>query len=139
YLNGTFVSDRIPGAYSGITTNSNDLALSINLAIPFVWYLFVTSKARLLKLLTGGILVMSLACIVVTFSRGGFVTLLGLLLWFACTRKQAGLGSLILSLLLLMAGPAVIEIFRAGGESRRIVRTVDSTMCFSGSATSSRV
>ena len=135
YLNGTFVSDRIPGAYSGITTNSNDLALSINLAIPFVGYLFVTSKARLLKLLTGGILVMSLACIVVTFSRGGFVTLLGLLLWFACTRKQAGLGSLILSLLLLMAGLAAIVIFGPEGYSERIASIVDSTKDSTGSAT----
>jgi len=107
YLSGTFGEnggfDRIPGAYGAITSNANDLALSLNLAIPFVWYLFITSKSRFTQLLTGGILVVSLACIVVTFSRAGFVTLVGLLLWFAYTRiKQVGLGSMVLSLLVIM-------------------------------------
>src|SRR5438105_1403699 len=36
YLTGTFVIyDRIVGAYAGITSNPNDLALSLNLAVPF--------------------------------------------------------------------------------------------------------
>src|SRR5207302_11084433 len=81
---------------------------------------------------------MSLACIVVTFSRGGFVTLLGLLMWFACTRKQAGLGSLILSLLLIMAGLSAIVIFGPEGYSDRIASVVDPTEDSTGSAAMSQ-
>src|SRR5207302_10327937 len=78
---------------------------------------------------------MSLACIVVTFSRGGFVTLLGLLMWFACTRKQAGLGSLILSILLIMAGLSAIVIFGPEGCFDRIASVVDPTKESTGSST----
>ena len=75
FLEGKFLHGRIAGAGLSIAANPNDLALTLNLAIPFALsYLSIYKKglkkgvcALFLFLVTGGV--------ICTFSRGGFVTL----------------------------------------------------------------
>ena len=88
--------DRIEGGFSGLTSNPNDLALSLDLIIPFVWFLFLSSKSGIQKSFTGATVVISLACIVLTSSRGGAITFLVMFIWY-CWNKTTGnrLGALL--------------------------------------------
>jgi probable O-glycosylation ligase (exosortase A-associated) len=69
---------RIAGyttAGSGLAANPNDLALMINLLIPFAAALMVMSRQWLPRLVAGGALLLGIAGVIVTFSRAGFLTL----------------------------------------------------------------
>jgi O-antigen ligase len=68
--------ERLNGVLGGIYTNPNDLAFAIVLSLPFCFVFLLTARGVLRKLLwTAGMLVMGVA-LVLTASRGGFVTLL---------------------------------------------------------------
>jgi probable O-glycosylation ligase (exosortase A-associated) len=84
YQSGVFLQtptgapERIAGyniGGSGLTSNPNDLALMINLLIPFAAGLMVVSSSLLQRLVAGGALLISMAGVIVTFSRAGFLTL----------------------------------------------------------------
>jgi probable O-glycosylation ligase (exosortase A-associated) len=69
---------RIAGyttAGSGLAANPNDLALMINLLIPFAAALAVTARRVLARVIAGAALVLGIAGVIVTFSRAGFLTL----------------------------------------------------------------
>lgn len=80
--------NRIIGGYSGLTANPNDLALAINLLIPFILYLYATSKSFAQRCIAGTVLGLGIICVVITFSRSGAVTLLGLVLWYLWTMQS---------------------------------------------------
>jgi putative inorganic carbon (hco3(-)) transporter len=94
YLSGNVLfsgsTGRARGGYSGLTGDPNDLALCLNIAIPFIWYLRKSSQTRMEKMLLTGMLILCVAGVVVSFSRGGFLGLLGLFLWSVIlhTRKH---------------------------------------------------
>jgi len=132
YLNGEFSFDgRIEGGLSGITSNANDLALTLNLALPFTWYLYKSSRSTIQKVTAVGIICLGVITIVITFSRGGFVTLLGLLLWMAVIKFKEHRGRVIFGGVLLFMG---FMFLTPGGYSTRVVSIVDTKQDKTGSA-----
>jgi len=84
---------RIAGyttAGSGLAANPNDLALMINLLIPFAAALVVTTRRLLPRLIAGAALLLGVAGVIVTFSRAGFLTLaaMGLVGLLALARRR---------------------------------------------------
>jgi O-antigen ligase len=133
FRQGIFIphTERIYGASTPLTMNPNDLALTLNLLIPFIGYLFLSSKSGLQRIVAGAILLASVVCVIVTYSRGGAITLLAILLWYVWTRSgPRRIGALIgVSLLIgviILVGPA--------GYSDRIVSSTDFSMDKTGSA-----
>jgi putative inorganic carbon (hco3(-)) transporter len=107
YRTGMLARGRIIGGYSGITHNPNDLALALNIVIPFMAYLYLTSKRTLHKSLAGMILISSIACIVLTWSRSGaiaFMIMFGVFIWWRfATNKTIAIACLFLIIVLAMA------------------------------------
>jgi putative inorganic carbon (hco3(-)) transporter len=84
---------RIAGytaAGSGLAANPNDLALMINLLIPFAAALMLTAHRLLPRLVAAAALLLGVAGVVVTFSRAGFLTLaaMGLVGLLALGRRR---------------------------------------------------
>ncbi|MBI4271503.1 MAG: O-antigen ligase family protein [Candidatus Rokubacteria bacterium] len=66
---------RIVGYDAPLTGNPNDLALMLNLIIPLSVALVLTAERRALRILLGAVIALDILAVIVTFSRGGFVTL----------------------------------------------------------------
>ena len=84
---------RIAGyaaAGSGLAANPNDLALMINLLIPFAAALMLASRRLLPRLVAAAALLLGIAGVIVTFSRAGFLTLaaMGLVGLLALGRRR---------------------------------------------------
>jgi O-antigen ligase len=120
YASGSFLRTpdgalpRIAGyttAGSGLATNPNDLALMINLLIPFAVALMLMSRRLLPRLVAATALLLGVAGVVVTFSRAGFLTLaaMGLVGLLALGRRRplallASVGVLVLAASMLPQG-----------------------------------
>jgi probable O-glycosylation ligase (exosortase A-associated) len=63
---------------SGLTANPNDLALMLNLLIPFAAALIMTSRSVLARAVAAGALALSIVAVILTFSRAGFLTLVAM-------------------------------------------------------------
>jgi putative inorganic carbon (hco3(-)) transporter len=99
YASGSFLRTpdgalpRITGystAGSGLAANPNDLALMINLLIPFAVALMLTARRVLPRLVAATALLLGVAGVIVTFSRAGFLTLaaMGLVGLLALGRRR---------------------------------------------------
>jgi len=80
YVQGIFLNpggavERIEGYSAPLTSNPNDLALMLNLILPLTIALFFFERGGGRRLLLAGTIALSVIAVVVTFSRGGFVTL----------------------------------------------------------------
>lgn len=80
FLSGAFIPvghsvKRISGYDAGLTANPNDLALMLNIILPLTLALVAASRTGLARGLLLSIALLQVACVVVTFSRAGFVTL----------------------------------------------------------------
>jgi putative inorganic carbon (hco3(-)) transporter len=83
YMSGTFLitpdgaAPRIAGyaGGSGLAANPNDLALMINLLLPFAAALVVMARGIFQRAIAAGALLLGIAGVIVTFSRAGFLTL----------------------------------------------------------------
>ncbi|PYM96542.1 MAG: hypothetical protein DME04_01495 [Candidatus Rokuibacteriota bacterium] len=80
FLDGAFLPGgppvkRILGYQAPLTGNPNDLALMLNLLIPLSVALALTAKRRPIRNLLLAVVAADVAAVIVTFSRGGFVTL----------------------------------------------------------------
>lgn len=117
YRSGVFVTtagsavQRIAGYMggSGLAGNPNDLALMLNLLMPITGALFVISRKPLHRIVTGSALLLSVAAVIATFSRAGFITLavIGLMTVLAMIRR----GALITALgLVFLASVAVATV-----------------------------
>jgi len=116
YLVGDVLSTRVPGLVriygyvggSGLTANPNDLALMLNLILPITGALvLMTRGAR--RALAAFALLLSIAAIVVTFSRAGFLTLVASFLMFlAVLARQKSSGVAIGLLLLALCVPPLL-------------------------------
>jgi putative inorganic carbon (HCO3(-)) transporter len=73
---GTF--QRITGYSAPLTENPNDLALTLNLLLPFSVAALIRARSALARVMLAGILPLIAAAIVLTFSRAGFLTLAAL-------------------------------------------------------------
>jgi probable O-glycosylation ligase (exosortase A-associated) len=118
YRHGVFVTlegsavQRIAGYMggSGLAGNPNDLALMMNLLMPITGALFVISRSPWAKIATGLACLLSVAAVIATFSRAGFITLaaIGALTLLAMVRRGAivtALGVVFLSVVTLAVMP----------------------------------
>jgi O-antigen ligase len=91
FLSATFLpglvaqsTKRILGYDAPLTGNPNDLALMLNLVIPLTMALFLTVERPGLRMVLAGAIALDVLGVIVTFSRGGFLTLataVGACLW----------------------------------------------------------
>jgi hypothetical protein len=98
YFSGAMVRGRIVGFGRNLAANPNDLALLLNLFLPLTTYLAMTTRRVSLWLLAWGIIALSIGAVLVTLSRGGFLTLaveaVFLLLLLARRRARGAIGAL---------------------------------------------
>jgi O-antigen ligase len=79
YMTGNFMSSnsfgRIAGYEGALTSNPNDLALMLNLILPLTIALLAIQQGFFVRLFLCGVIVLSAVAIVCTHSRGGFLTI----------------------------------------------------------------
>jgi O-antigen ligase len=81
YQQGNLVGGyRMQGGWGGINSNPNDFALTINLFLPFGFALYSLNRTLLRKVFCAFFVVISVAAIMLTYSRGGFITLVVVLI-----------------------------------------------------------
>ncbi|MEW6619950.1 MAG: putative O-glycosylation ligase, exosortase A system-associated [bacterium] len=98
-----------PGRVAGAGGDNNHFALALIMALPFSIYLFFSENLLLKKLLLGIISLCIIATVILTFSRGGFIGLIGVLsLIFlkARTKALALYGIVFLVLLFIVSIPS---------------------------------
>lgn len=107
YLSGDEVGGgRIFGYNAPLTANPNDLALTLNLILPVSIGLFLDSTRFAAKVLLIGIIALSVAAVIATFSRSGFLTLavIGVVYsWNLISRGRAGLVGVVVVLSMAVA------------------------------------
>jgi putative inorganic carbon (hco3(-)) transporter len=117
YWSGVFIThatssvQRIAGYVggAGLAGNPNDLALMLNLLMPLTAALFIISKQPWLRLLALGALVLSVAAVIATFSRAGFITLAVIALAsFATMVRRGALGAAVIAVLLFLGAFVLI-------------------------------
>lgn len=99
YWSGVFIThatssvQRIAGYVggAGLAGNPNDLALMLNLLMPLTGALLVIARRPWLRLVALAALLLSVAAVIATFSRAGFITLavIGLATFGAMVRRGA--------------------------------------------------
>jgi O-antigen ligase len=86
YLTGTFMGDvtveRIRGYEAALTSNPNDLALMLNIILPLSIALLLLERRTGRRLVLLAAIALSVGGVVLTFSRGGFVTLAAMSLMY---------------------------------------------------------
>lgn len=116
YLVGEVLSTRVPGLVriygyvggSGLVANPNDLALMLNLIIPITGALLLSTRGAK-RGLAAGALLLSIATVIVTFSRAGFLTLAAIFLMFlAVLARQRSSGAAVALLLLALCVPPLL-------------------------------
>jgi probable O-glycosylation ligase (exosortase A-associated) len=70
---------RIYGPEGSFFGDNNDLALALNMILPMLFYLARDEENRYLKMACWFTFVMSIVAVIFTYSRGGFLTLVGVL------------------------------------------------------------
>jgi O-antigen ligase len=75
YSGEATAKERIAGYEGALAGNPNDLALMINLILPFSVALFLVHRRPAARFLLIASICLSIAAVILTFSRGGFVTL----------------------------------------------------------------
>jgi O-antigen ligase len=104
---------RLEGVLGGIYSNPNDLAFAIALSLPFCLMFFLTARSGFRKVLwVAGMLIM-LAALFMTASRGGFITLVftaAVCLWHFGVRGKR-------YFLIVAAGFAVLLVLTVAGKT----------------------
>lgn len=103
YLTGSGSVTRIVGYDAPLTGNPNDLALTLNLMLPMIIALLAINRKLGQRTLLMGLILLSVAAIIATNSRTGFLTLavvFGTYLVMLCKRRGIGWGVLALVLML---------------------------------------
>jgi len=104
---------RLEGVLGGVYSNSNDLAFAIVLSLPFCLMFFLMARGVFRKLVWIGAMLAMAAALVLTASRGGFITLVvggAVCLWHFGIREKrlyliAATGFVFLILLGVAGGP----------------------------------
>lgn len=111
FFSHTMVAGRIAG-YSSflalidapLAADANTLALVLNLILPLTVGLFLLNRRRMVRGVLAGLIALDVSAIVVTFSRGGFLTLAATFVLFLRTfQRQGKLGWAMAALLLAVA------------------------------------
>jgi O-antigen ligase len=100
YLSDDVLSTGVPGLTriygymggSGIAANPNDLALMLNLIIPIAAAMMIGTRNLAARAVAAVVMLLSIAGVIVTFSRAGFLTLAasGVLLLAVLIRRHSG-------------------------------------------------
>lgn len=97
---------RIMGYLGALAGNPNDLALTLNLILPFTLTLLLTCRARAVRLLLLGIALVDAMAVIVTWSRGGFITLASILAITCWRLARRGRPALAIGAILLVLAAA---------------------------------
>jgi len=82
--------ERITGYRAGLTGNPNDLALMINLTLPFTIGLLLSTRKALLRTGLVGVALLDVIAVIATYSRGGFITLVVIIgTYLVCLKGRA--------------------------------------------------
>lgn len=115
-VNLTHGWDRISGYNAGLTGNPNDLALMINLTLPFAVGLLLSARRLPVRILLLTIAVLDVIAVVLTYSRGGFLTLVSIIsMYLWCLRGPARTRLLVA---LLALGLVAVPLIPSGYWSR---------------------
>jgi putative inorganic carbon (hco3(-)) transporter len=117
YLSGEVLSTGVPGLQriygymggSGLAANPNDLALVLNLIIPIAAALMISTRHLAARGVAAIAMLISIAGVIVTFSRAGFLTLAAtgvMLLAVLARRHSNGAGALLVAVALVV--PVVV-------------------------------
>lgn len=96
---------RIAGYAAPLTANPNDLALTLNLTLPLGVGLLLAVRRPILRAVLLAILALNVLAIIATFSRGGLVTLMTILLAYIVRLSGRSPAVVLLPLLLLIFLP----------------------------------
>jgi O-antigen ligase len=80
FASGVYDDGRVAGYQGGIAHNPNDLALTLNIVLPLTTALLMSARSLTMRLALGAMVAFNTVGVIVTFSRGGFLTLLVILL-----------------------------------------------------------
>jgi putative inorganic carbon (hco3(-)) transporter len=122
---------RVAGFIGGMFENPNDMALHLVTIVPIAVALFLSTRGPLRKMLYGACVLLMLAGIAVTFSRGGFLGLTcaaTLMAWKIGRKNRLVVTTMILVLMLAFI------VFAPGGYLTRIASIVDHSRDTVGSA-----
>jgi probable O-glycosylation ligase (exosortase A-associated) len=117
YVDGEFLSTGVPGLVrisgyvggSGLTGNPNDLALMLNLILPLSAVLALGAKTPLARTVAVLALFLSVAAVVVTFSRAGFLTLAAIIVMlFAVLARRKSRGAATALLVVAICAPPLL-------------------------------
>jgi len=75
FFTGVEFSGRVVGYQSPLVVNPNNLALVLNLILPLTVALFLSGRRPAARGLLAGLMALNVGAIIVSFSRGGFLTL----------------------------------------------------------------
>lgn len=98
---------RFSEGFGGMLSDNNDLALALAMAIPPMWHLRQVVEFSWGRLVLVGMTFCTVAAIIMTYSRGGAVTL-AVVLFMLIMRSRHKLGAAIL--IVLLAAPAVYMV-----------------------------
>ena len=112
YMLGDVFSTGVPGfsriagymGGSGLAANPNDLALMLNLIVPITAALMIGTRSAALRAFAAIVMLLSVAGVIVTFSRAGFLTLMAtgvMLLAVLIRRHSAGAASFLVAVALI--------------------------------------
>jgi O-antigen ligase len=102
YLAGDLVRERVQGYVGALTSNPNDVALTLNIIIPLAVGLALASPRRGQRIALAAAIALGAAGVVVTFSRAGFIFLTATLLLYLGRLKKGRTGIVLLLLLLVV-------------------------------------
>ncbi len=106
---------RASGAYSGLVTNPNDLALTLNLIIPFALAFFTLYRSAVRRWTCAVFICLAVVAIFLAYSRGGMITLMviiGLYVWKMTdrgNRLKYGMPLMLLAAAFLVFAPSEYE------------------------------
>ena len=117
YFSGELLHTGVPGLKriygymggSGLAANPNDLALMLNLIIPIAAALMFDSRRFVARAIAASAALLSIAAVILTFSRAGFLTLAttGVMLFVVLIRRKSS-GAAAFLLLLALAAPVLM-------------------------------
>jgi O-antigen ligase len=119
------VGTRILGYSNNLASNPNDLALTLNLFLPFTAILALTARRRMARLVAWAVTAIAIAAVFVTFSRGGFLTLaVEAALFILVLTRRKGARVLVLA---MVVGALAVAVMPAGyGERMGTIVNIDS-------------
>jgi O-antigen ligase len=122
YLDGRYMQTeaRVQGYGGALTSNANDVALTLNIVVPIALGLALAARRPAARVLLAGLVALAVAGIVVTISRAGF-------LFLACTvsLSVARLRRGRLAVVLLLLAVAVPLIVGTAGFTDRMLTITD--------------